>query len=170
MVATNTHKTPHRVAGAPLGRKLSRARQEHRQRRRQRPVWSHLTLLVGCLIVLFPFAWFVSIAFRPNDELYQVWPSSLTMENFSTMLDRVPQMLDYYGDSVVVTGAAVAATAIVSALAGFAFARLRFPGRDIFFWLVVVTTFLPPVMVIPALYVELFELRLLDTRLGLIGV
>lgn len=170
MATTKTHKAPNRVASGPAGHKLSQPKQIHSQRGGRRQVWSHLTLLVGCLIVLFPFVWFVSIAIRPNDELFQVWPSSLTLENFGSMLDQVPQMVDYYGDSVVVTGAAVAATAIVSALAGFAFARLRFPGRDTFFWLVVVTTFLPPIMVIPALYVELFELRLLDTRLGLIGV
>lgn len=139
-------------------------------RRRKRQPLEHTTLVVLAALLLVPFAWFVSVAFRPKDELYQLLPSSLTLSNFGDMIDRVPDMVAYYADSVVITFGAVAIITVGSALAGFALARLDFPGRDVLLWLIVATIFIPHPTVVAALWVQLFELNLLDTRLGLILV
>jgi len=119
---------------------------------------------------MLPFIWLVSVALRPNSELYQLWPSTVTFKNFCEMAGRVPQMVSYYEDSIFISFGSVAAVAIISALSGYAFARLDFPGRDAIFWAVVFTTFIPPATAIASLYIELFDLKLLDTRLGLILV
>ncbi|WP_129663929.1 carbohydrate ABC transporter permease [Phytoactinopolyspora endophytica] len=136
-------------------------------RRRKRQPVEHATLVVLAAVLLTPFAWFVSVAFRPKDELYQLLPSSLTLSNFPAMIDRVPDMVSYYADSIIITFGAVAIIAVGSALAGFAFARMSFPGRDVLLWLIVGTIFIPHPTVVAALWVQLFELNLLDTRLGL---
>jgi multiple sugar transport system permease protein len=145
-------------------------------RRRRTPrtgtVVKHTLLLLACFASLAPFLWLVSIAFRPTVETYvipmPIVPRTLTLENFVQMSLRVPQMAIYYRNSFVITGAAVAAVVAISALSGYAFARLRFPGRDLIFWVVVATMFLPSMIAVPSLYKLLSDADLLDTWLGLI--
>lgn len=147
-----------------------RARRRRPRYRRRGQLWVHFALILAAIALLIPFAWFVTVALRPADQLYQFLPSSLTLSNFADMAHRVPEMASYYGDSAVITGVAVALAAVVSAMAGYAFERLRFPGRNAIFWLVVFTTFIPPETAVASLYVELFNFGLLDSRLGLILV
>jgi ABC-type glycerol-3-phosphate transport system permease component len=135
-------------------------------------VAKHGLLVLACFLSLAPFLWLCSIALRPVAETYvipmPILPSTLTLENFAQMGARVPQMAVYYRNSFAITGASVAAVVLISALAGYAFARLRFPGRDLLFWLVVATMFLPSMIAVPSLYKVLSDLDLLDTWLGLI--
>jgi ABC-type glycerol-3-phosphate transport system permease component len=140
------------------------------RRRRRGQLWVHFSLVLAAIVLMIPFLWFVTVALRPNEQLYQFLPSSLTLSNFVDMANRVPEMASYYGDSAIITGVAVAITAVVSAMAGYAFERLTFPGRNAIFWIVVFTTFIPPETAVASLYVELFNLGLLDTRTGLILV
>lgn len=132
----------------------------------------HLALLVAIFITLAPFLWLVSIAVRPVNETYVVpmpfLPSRLTLTHFVSMAKLVPQMATYYRNSFIITGASVAAIDAISCVAGYAFARLRFPGRDLLFWIVVTTMFLPSVIAVSPLYVMLSRLNLLDTWLALI--
>lgn len=146
------------------------SRADRRRGRRLRAGLSHVPLLFGVVVILFPFAWFVSVAIRPDSQLYQLWPSSVTLVNFERMVTRVPEMVSYYEDSLVITGVTVALVVLIGALAGYAFSRLEFPGRDIVFWAVVLTTFIPPATAIASLYGELASFNLLDSRTGLILV
>jgi multiple sugar transport system permease protein len=146
------------------------SRTDSRRRRGNRANLAHVPLVVGVLVILAPFLWFVSVAIRPNSQLYQLWPSSITFVHFKEMLSRVPEMVSYYEDSLVITGVTVALVVIIGTLAGYAFSRLEFPGRDIIFWAVVLTTFIPPATAIASLYGELANFNLLDSRTGLILV
>ena len=147
---------------------------ERPRRRRFRPAGgatgAHVFLVAVITIVMLPFAWFVSVAFRPREELYQFLPQTFTLENFRDMVARVPELFYYYLDSFIVTGWTVAAVVVIGTLAGYAFARLKFVGKDAIFWLVVSTIFIPPIMTVASLYIELFALNLVDTHLGLILV
>ena len=123
---------------------------------------------------LFPFLWFVSIAIRPLTETYvipmPIIPRSLTLQHFRDVFRYVPLMVSYYRNSFMITGAAVAGVVAISCLAGFFFARMRARGRDALFWMVVLTMFIPPLTVVPALYELLDRLHLLNTRIGLVLV
>ncbi len=136
------------------------------------PVLKHGVLLAAVFLSLAPFLWLLSIALRPVTDTYVVpmplLPSQLTLKHFVSMVEMVPLMTVYYRNSFVITGASVAGVVVISCLAGYAFARLRFPFRDALFWLVVATMFLPSVIAVPPLYVLLSRLNLLDTWLGLI--
>jgi len=72
-----------------------------------------------------------------------------------------------YRNSLVITGVAVLSVVIISSLAGFVFARLEFPGRNVIFWAVVASMFMPRSMAIPGLYEILQRLHLVDTLPGL---
>ncbi len=129
-----------------------------------------LALVLGCFAVLFPFVWFASIAFRPETQQFQPFPTSLTLDNFREMTQRVPEMASYYLDSVIVTGLTVIGVVVVAALSGYALSRSDFPGHKILFGLLTLTLFLPPVLAIAALYQELLLLGWLDTYQGLVLV
>lgn len=141
-----------------------------RKRSGIRQPFEHVLLLLLAVLLLAPFLWFVSVAFRPEQDLYQLLPSRLTLENFPAMLDRVPAMASYYADSFVITGVSIAIIVIASTMGGYAFARLPFRGRDKVFWIVVSTIFVPHATAVATLYLELVDFQLLDTRLGLILV
>lgn len=130
-----------------------------------------LTLIAGSL---FPFIWFVSIAVRPLAETYvipmPIMPRTLTLQHFRDAFRYVPLMAIYYRNSFLITGTAVAGVVGISCLAGYFFARLRAPGRDLMFWTVVLSMFIPPLTVVPALYELLNRLHLLNTRAALILV
>ena len=136
------------------------------------PFHAGLVALVGAS--LFPFLWFVSIAVRPLTETYVIpmplIPHSLTLQHFRDVFRYVPLMVLYYRNSFIITGAAVAGVVAISCLAGYCFARLRVPGRDVLFWMVVLSMFIPPMTAIPALYELMDQLHLLNTRVGLILV
>jgi len=132
----------------------------------------HAVLTILVIGSLFPFLWFVSIAIRPLTETYVIpmplFPRTLTLQHFADVFRYVPLMVLYYRNSFLITGAAVAGVVAISCLAGYVFARLRVPGRDLIFWVVVITMFIPPLTVVPALYELLDRLHLLNTRAGLV--
>lgn len=134
----------------------------------RRQILEHALLFTAMILVLLPMLWFVSIAFRPQSQTYQLFPTALTLENFPAMLSRVPRMGHYMLDSIIITAGTVLLVCVTSTMGGYAFTRLRFPGRDIIFWTIVSTLFIPSTAAVASLYLQLFEMNLLDSHLGLI--
>ena len=135
-----------------------------RRRRAGRAVRTAAALLVS-VVVLFPLYWMVVVALSSRAELLgdrlRLWPRTLTLENFRQVLSSFP-VATWFGNSVAIALATAVLTVVVSLLAGYAFAQLRFPGSTILF-LVALATLMIPVQVI---MVALFRLV---TRLGLYG-
>lgn len=142
-----------------------------RLRRYIGPSLKHIFLIGVALFSLGPVIWLLSIAFRPVEETYvtpmKLLPRTLTLENTRLVFEQLPQMVVLYRNSLVITGVAVLSVVIISSLAGFVFARLEFPGRDLIFWAVVASMFMPRSMAIPGLYEILQRLQLVDTLPGL---
>ena len=131
----------------------------------------HLFLVSVALFSLAPLLWLISIAFRPVEETYvipmKLFPSTLTLENARLVIEMLPKLIMFYRNSFVITGSSVLLILMISSISGYVFARMKFPGRDFFFWLVVVSMFLPKSMSIPGLYEVLQKMRLIDTTTGL---
>ncbi len=132
----------------------------------------HLLLIAAVFVAMFLLLWLISIASRPVKETYKVaaslLPKKLTIVNFHRVLFELPQMAIYYRNSLIITFIAVGSIVIISALAGYAFARVQFPGRNLIFWVVIATIFFPYTISLPALYDILFRLHLTDSLIGLI--
>lgn len=132
----------------------------------------HLLLIAAVFVAMFLLFWLISIAVRPVQETYRVaaslLPKKLTIVNFHQVLFELPQMAIYYRNSLIITFIAVGSIVIISALAGYAFARVQFPGRNLIFWAVIATIFFPYTISLPALYDILFRLHLTDSLIGLI--
>lgn len=133
------------------------------------------TLIFGTVLTMAPFVWLLGVAFRPVSETYVVpmnlLPRSLTLENFLEVLERFTRttsLLLLYRNSLIITGITVALILVCCSLGGFAFARLRFPGRDALFWMVTIAMWMPSTTALPALYEMMARWGINDTLLALI--
>ncbi len=133
----------------------------------------NLSLIAICLICLLPVVWTLSASLKDRDELYLATPTLIprnpTLENYRWVfsqsdMSRLPLNM---WNSIKVTMGAVVIQCITATMAGFAFARLEFRGRDLIFYLLILLMFVPRAGGLMALY-ELMEfLNLRNTHLGL---
>ena len=141
--------------------------------------WSHrgqwlmrLVLWMFLLVFLLPFVWAVSASLKTRQELYVELPSiittSPTIANYTYVLQRMPTFLTQFANSALVTSGAVLLQVAVAALAGYAFARLRFKGRDIIFFTMIMLTFVPRAGGLMAQYELMDFLNLRNNLFGLI--
>lgn len=133
-----------------------------------RGVWLAVAFVLA-LMTIFPLLWMVSIAFKPASETFSstLLPTAPTWENFVYVLTAVPFtrfMFNSLFVSVVVTVVAL----FFHSMAGYALARLRFPGRETIF-LAIFSTFLVslPVIIVP-LFIIVRTFGMLNSYTGLI--
>jgi ABC-type glycerol-3-phosphate transport system permease component len=126
-----------------------------------------LTLLAGTM--LLPFLWMVLASFKPLAEVEQLnpFPTVWHPENYIAVFKQVP-FARYYFNSVFVASWVTFLTCLTSAMAAFAFARMRWPGRDKVFQLYLATMMIPGVVTMIPNYTLMVTLHLLDSYAGLI--
>ncbi len=130
-----------------------------------------LVLTAAALAVLFPFAWMIFTSFKLEKDVFSYPPKLLpqmwTLQNYSDIWDRLPMQL-YFRNSLIFAGGVTLVSLFLDSLTAYAFSRLDFPGRDVFFIFVLVALMLPfQVMFIP-LYVTVQSLGMLNSFSGLI--
>jgi multiple sugar transport system permease protein len=110
------------------------------------PIPVHVFLLAGGLIMVVPFLWMLSTSLSSQKDLFAFppkWiPNPIVFENYKTVLDIMP-FWRYYGNTLYVAITVTTLQLLTSSLAGFAFARLKFPGREALFMLYVATMMIP---------------------------
>lgn len=135
-----------------------------------RQVVAYVLLTVGGLMMLLPFAWLVSSALKGPENIFVVppeWiPEPLRWSNFSEVLSALP-FLQYLENTLVITFVATAGQVITSTLCAFAFSRLRWPGRDIVFAIVLATLMVPYTVTLIPTFILFKSLNWLDTFLPL---
>jgi multiple sugar transport system permease protein len=143
-------------------------RTARRIRRTKRGVLFSLATIVA-FIQLFPLLWMVSGALKPADESNsaRLIPEHPTLSNFTDVFDRVPY--GQYLFNSLLTSVAVSLLLVgFGSMAGYALARLRFPGRGPLFGMFFATLLVAlPVIVVP-LYQVVTRLELTDSYAGLI--
>ena len=132
---------------------------------------SLIILFVFSIIVLAPIAWTISTSLRNGSESFTVpprWiPTDLDFDNYRQVFQRVP-FARLILNSAIITVSIVIGQLCTAALAGYAFARLEFPGRDVLFWLVLATMMIPIQATIIPLFILISNLGLSDSLLALI--
>lgn len=142
------------------------------RRARTRSAWAvHLTLGLLAALTVFPLFWMVTTAFTPNElVLAKSWrflPEEPSFANFRTAFERHPVAL-WLLNSVVVASLVTLGKLAIAVPAGFAFAHMRFAGRDALFWTIIATMTFPTIIGIVPLYIGISLLGLYDTRAGVI--
>jgi len=133
-----------------------------------RCLWMLIAAILA-LMTLFPLLWMASIAFKPAAESFSsaLIPESPTLDNFIYVLTGVP-FIRYMLNSFFVSATVTIVALFFHTMAGYALARLRFPGREIIF-LAIFSTFLVslPVVIVP-LFIIVKAMAMINSYAGLI--
>jgi alpha-1,4-digalacturonate transport system permease protein len=128
-------------------------------------------LIIVSIVVLFPFYWMLVTAVKPIGEIFEfppkLWPSQFLWGNFAKAM-TVTNFLTYFKNSAIVTFCATVITVFINLLAGYAFAKYRFKGRDFLFMVVLSTLMIPIQLTMIPNFIIVSKLGLLNSYTGLI--
>lgn len=131
----------------------------------------HALLMTVGLVFLFPFVWSLATSLKPMADLFKptptLIPSKFVWGNYSEVFDSVP-FVRFYLNTIIVTIARTIGGVFIASLAGFAFAQLRFPGRDLIFFILLAGLMVPDQVLIVPRYILMRQFGWLDTYSGLI--
>jgi multiple sugar transport system permease protein len=150
---------------------LAHSARARRTAARKRWLWG-LPLWVLALAFLTPFAWMLSTALKRDVDAYAVpmqWiPDPATWEAFGTVLFGESSIVPAFANSVIVAALRVLGEVVTATMAGYAFARIRFTGRDTVFLLYLATAIIPAQLLLVPRFVYFQTLGLYDTLWALI--
>ncbi|MNX12277.1 L-arabinose transport system permease protein AraQ [compost metagenome] len=130
-----------------------------------------LVLVVGAVFMAAPFALMLGTSLMTYAQTVsyppEFLPSPATLANFRKALAETP-LLRYLGNSLLVAGVTVVGQVLTGSMAGYAFARLRFKGRNALFFTVLATMMVPVYITLVPLYVMMASLGWVDTYQALI--
>ncbi len=131
----------------------------------------YLALTAGAVLALLPFAWMVSTSLKHLPEVFR-WPiewlpDEPVWENYATVFSFVP-FLRFYANTVYVTSLTTLGLLATSCMAGYAFARLRFPARDVLFLVYLGTMMIPGQVTLIPRFITMRLLHWIDTYQALI--
>ena len=131
----------------------------------------YLILILIAISMLYPFFAMLNLSFIKNEEIFsqagKIFYSGITFENYRNVFQQIP-LSRYFFNSLLVATITTIGQVIFSALAGYAFARLKFPFRNLIFLIVLITMLVPPQVNIIPLFFLMRELHLIDTYQALI--
>lgn len=134
-------------------------------------VISYIILTFGALLMVAPFIWMLSTSVKSLSEVFTFPPTLLgekiVWQNYLKVSDRYPFAL-FFINSIKISAIVVAAQILTSSMAGFAFARLRFPGRDYLFALYLATLIVPFHVTLIPTFILMRYLGWVDTHYSLI--
>lgn len=131
----------------------------------------HAVLAGGLLVMVGPFLWMLLASFKPEGEIRQSpptwWPADPTLDNYGTLFSRL-DFPTFFANSMLVAVLTTAGNLVFCAAAGYALAKLRFPGRRLLFGLVLGTIMVPGIVTLVPLFVLVSNLGLVNTYAGLV--
>ncbi|HNW25204.1 MAG TPA: carbohydrate ABC transporter permease [Candidatus Gastranaerophilaceae bacterium] len=131
----------------------------------------YFILIIISLSMLLPFFAMLSLSFMPGSEIFSYPPKlfskNITVQNYFSVFTSIP-VTRYFLNSLFVATITTIGQVFFAALAGYAFARLKFKGKDILFFIFLITMMIPPQVNIIPLFFLMRELHLVDTYQALI--
>ena len=132
-------------------------------------VFAYILLVITSMLSIFPFYWMFVMATSPSSAFSSIpptiTPGNMLVENFKKVLNQI----DFFGsmwNSFVLCLIVTIVVIIISSLAGFAFAKFDFPGKNIFFIAILLTMIIPPQLGLIPQYFLISRAGLLDTLPG----
>ena len=139
---------------------------------RIRKIITYVLLTFWAVIVLFPFYWMILTSVKSysaynSEYVPQLYTLSPTMQNYIDAFTAVP-LTRYFLNTLIFTVATTVLMMVVTVLAAFAFARLKFPGKDILFTLFLSLMMIPNELVIITNFVTITNAGMRNSYIGLI--
>jgi len=131
-----------------------------------------IALAAGAILMVAPFVWIIQLAFTDDvTQVYEIpprwFPSNPTLNNFAEVFKQVP-FDRFMWNSLKVAGAITIGQLVICSTGAFAFARLRFPGRDLIFMVILSGLMIPLQVTIVPLFILMRELDFYNTHWALI--
>lgn len=131
----------------------------------------HFVLIIISLVCILPILWMCLISVKPTSEsisgFQSIWVSHPTWANFKKLFDMIPVLQNTF-NSVFTTILGTVTSLFFCSLAGFAFAKYKFPGRNFLFYFVIATMLVPPEVGAVPLFVIMKKLNLINSLWSLI--
>ena len=136
---------------------------------RRVPILLHAVLAAGAALTLFPLAWMVSASLMPTGEAStlppRLVPSRVTFEHYVELFTRL-NLARGFLNSATVTVTTTLASVVINGMAGYAFAKLRFRGRERLFQILLAALVIPAQVGMMPLFLELKAIGLVNTLVG----
>ncbi len=146
-------------------------RQEKGLRQSAGRALKYLVLVGGAFLMVFPFIWMIIASLMTAGEIQMrppVWlPASPQFSNYSELAESIP-IVRLYFNSLFTSGVIVLGVLLSSSLAGFAFAKYRFPGRELLFYLILATMMIPFFVTLIPVFFIVRQLGWIDSYQGLV--
>lgn len=132
-----------------------------------------VVLAVAAVPFLYPTVWMILATFKPNSEMFAIpptlFPDQWTLDGVRDIFTLTPFLQQYWNTlymAVVITAGSI----LVGALAGYAFARIKFPGASVLFMLMISSLFIPSEVTIIPIFQWVTQLGLMDNHIPLITI
>ena len=134
---------------------------------------AYAVMIVYALLMFVPFAWSLITSFKTQADSVNlsVIPNPITTEGWNYLFERLdPSLLRLFANSFGIALTVTISNLVLASLAGYAFARLRFPGREILFLVVLLTLMIPDQLRLVPVYLLLNVFGLTRGPLEYLGV
>lgn len=132
---------------------------------------AYILLTIGALVMIIPFVWMLSTSLKDQQQLF-AWPPSwlpnpFVWKNYTDVWTRINFSL-YGWNTIKITLAVTLGRLILCSMAGYGFARMKFPGRDALFLITLATMMIGSQITIVPNFIIMRTLGLVDTHFGVI--
>lgn len=131
----------------------------------------YVVLAAGAFVMVFPFVWMINASLMTAGEIQlrpPVWlPAEAQFNNYAELPEKIP-IARLYFNSLFTSGLIVTGVLLSSSLAGFAFAKYRFPGRELLFYLILATMMIPFFVTLIPVFFIVRQLGWIDSYQGLV--
>lgn len=132
----------------------------------------HIVLILGAIVMLVPFAWMILTAFKTNSEAMQInpfviFPEVWRTEAFTSVIEKM-NFVRLYANTLIMIALRILCAVLTATMAGYAFGRLKFRGRDICFSLVLFQMMVPGQIFIIPQYLMVSKMGMLNTMFSLL--
>jgi multiple sugar transport system permease protein/alpha-1,4-digalacturonate transport system permease protein len=123
-------------------------------------IW--LVLVMGAALVIFPVYWLFASAVDPHVSINELWPRTWHFNSFSDAWASQP-FGRWFFNSTLIAVVSVAITVSINLLAGYTFAKYRFPGRTVIFFAILITLMVPIQVILVPEFLLVVRMHLLGS-------
>jgi len=129
-----------------------------------RRVLTHAGLIIACVIFGYPLLWTIAASFKPESDIFSLglWTNKPTLQNYRDAANAIPLARELL-NSIIIAGSQAIGALIFCSAAGFAFAKLEFPGKRFLFGLLLATVMVPSFVTILPSFIIMSRLGWVDT-------
>lgn len=129
----------------------------------------YILLALGGIVMIFPFLWMISTSLKSGVDIFSISiiPKKITIQAYVKVLQNTEFIL-WFKNSLIIAAITTSSVLFFDTLVGYAFAKLRFPGKSFLFILILSTLMIPTEMLIIPWYMMINKLKLFNTYFSLL--